>query len=87
VDEYVFGHCLHRRQDIAAGGTAHADQAMMAYVGSLVAAGGYPQIEALVAEHGLEEMWTLVEAHGRDDERFERNLVRLLDGIAATLDA
>jgi hypothetical protein len=31
-------------------------------------------------------MWTLVDDHGRDEGRFDRNLARLLDGIAATLE-
>lgn len=85
LDEYTFGYCLHRREDVAAGGTAHADAWMMRYVGDLVAQGGYPAMEALVAEHGLEPTWTLMEEHGRDPDRFRRNLDRLLDGVEAAL--
>ncbi len=86
VDEYVFGHCLHRRQDVEDGVSPGGDAAMMRYVGGLVAGGGYPELASLIAEHGLEEMWTAVMAHGRDDERFDRTLARLLDGIAANLE-
>ena len=85
VDEYVFGYCLHRRGGNP--GEAHDPhgEGMMAYIGDLVAGGGYPTLAALIDEHGLQEIWQQVDDHGRDDGRFDRNLARLLDGIAATL--
>ena len=85
VDEYVFGYCLHRRGGNPGEAQDPHGEGMMAYVGDLVAGGGYPTLEALIAEHGLREMWQMVDDQGRDDGRFERNLARLLDGIAATL--
>ena len=55
---------------------------MIAYVTGLVETGDYPQLATVIAEHGLEEGWRLIDAHMRDPRRFERNLTRLLDGIA-----
>ena len=47
----------------------------------LTRSGEYPRLAALIAEHGLEPLWTMVSEHGRDETRFDRNLARLLDGI------
>jgi AcrR family transcriptional regulator len=85
VDEYVFGYCLHRRGGSPGEAQDPTGVGMMAYIGDLVAGGGYPTLQALIDEHGLQEVWTLVDEHGRDEGRFERNLHRLLDGIAASL--
>jgi AcrR family transcriptional regulator len=86
VDEYVFGYCLHRRDD-QAGAKDQGGEAMRDYVGDLVAGGDYPTLAGLVAEHGLDAMWAKVVDHGRDETRFDRNLQRLLDGVAADLGA
>jgi AcrR family transcriptional regulator len=85
VDEYVFGYCLHRRGGNPGEAQDPTGEGMMAYIGDLVASGGYPTLERLIAEHGLQPLWQQVDDHGRDDGRFDRNLSRLLDGIAATL--
>jgi AcrR family transcriptional regulator len=85
VDEYVFGYCLHRRDDHPGSKGDEGAEAMRDYVGDLVRSGGYPTLAALVAEHGLDEMWAKVVAHGQEEARFDRTLGRLLDGIAATL--
>jgi AcrR family transcriptional regulator len=85
VDEYVFGYCLHRREDHPGAAKDQGGEAMRDYVGELVRSGDYPTLAALVAEHGLEAMWAKVVDHGRDERRFDRNLGRLLDGIAASL--
>jgi AcrR family transcriptional regulator len=83
VDEYVFGYCLHHRNQLRDDGAAN--EAMLAYIEDLVGTGGYPQIAALAAERGLAGAWHEIAAHQRDPERFDRNLARLLDGIAASL--
>ncbi len=36
---------------------------MMAYVQELHATGDYPQLAALIAEHGLEPLWPIVSEH------------------------
>ena len=80
VDEYVFGYCLHHRNNQVAGDDSFDDDAV-AYVNRLVESGDYPQLEAMTREYGLEEGWRLIDKHMRDPQRFARNLARLLDGI------
>jgi AcrR family transcriptional regulator len=84
VDEYVFGFCTHERSSFH---DVDDDTEMIEYVKELVATGEYPTLEALMDEHGLEQLWTQVEAHAHDDTRFDRNLTRLLDGIERALTA
>jgi AcrR family transcriptional regulator len=81
VDEYVFGHCMHERNN------DHGDddsfgREMHGYVADLIATGEYPQLSAMVAEEGLEAVWDQMESAMRDPDRFHRNLARLLDGFA-----
>ena len=55
VDEYVFGHVLHARNDYTdRGEQPDDDAALMRYVQELTSSGEYPQLAALIAEHGLE---------------------------------
>ncbi len=84
LDEYVFGYCVNQRNNTKAG--AAPDDTMVAYVEGLLDTGEYPALEALAADLGLEEAWAQVEAHMRDDTRFDRSLGWLLDGIEAGLD-
>ncbi len=84
IDEYVFGHCLHQRNNVSVDDDVMSDE-VADYVEGLVASGGYPQLEALVEQHSLDEVWEQIYAHQRDDARFDRNLQRLLDGIEAGL--
>jgi AcrR family transcriptional regulator len=89
VDSYVFGHCLRERTRRPARpaddpeGDRAAAVAGLAYVEGLLATGDYPQLHALAAAHGVWGAWGRVEAHGRDEGLFARNLDRLLDGFAA----
>jgi AcrR family transcriptional regulator len=84
VDEYVFGHCLHRHSDPSASDDEWQD--MATYVLDLATGGDYPQLGALVDEYGADRLWQLMRAYERDDEaRFERNLTRILDGIERDL--
>jgi hypothetical protein len=59
---------------------------MSVYVAELAATGDYPQLSKLITEHGTEGVWDIVGRTYRDPQRFERNLRRLLDGIAADLE-
>ena len=79
VDEYVFGYCLRERQSYAADGGD--DAGMVGYMDELLADGDYPALRALTDELGLAELWSRMEAHERDDRRFDRNLERLLSGF------
>jgi AcrR family transcriptional regulator len=80
VDEYVFGYCLMYRSEYA-----NPDQqsggAMIAYVTSLLGSGRYPHIASMAKEWGMDKAWQRVHQHSRDEDRFERNLARLLDGF------
>lgn len=84
VDEYVFGYCVHERNNLKSPEPAVRDD-LVGYVDGLVATGAYPQLAALAEQSGLEAVWDQVEAHVRDGGRFERNLRRLLGGIEADL--
>jgi hypothetical protein len=79
VDEYVFGFCLHERQNYADHGD---DRAMVRYMEELLAEGDYPAMQALTAELGLPGLWVRMQAHATDEDRFARNLERLLRGFA-----
>jgi len=86
VDEYVMGYCLQERGALGPGQPPMAD--LVAYATELVSAGGYPTLEGLLAGDGggVAELWDAFVRIGADDARFERNLRRLLRGIAADLD-
>ena len=83
VDEYVFGYCLTQRDNRQ---TSKAlDAGMFDYVAGLIGTGSYPALSALTDDVGLEQAWSQIEAHNRDTHRFDRNLERLLDGLARHL--
>jgi hypothetical protein len=54
---------------------------MVAYVNELVATGDYPQIAEEMKDVGIDALWEQIQAHARDESRFDRNLARLLDGL------
>ncbi|HEY8544475.1 MAG TPA: TetR/AcrR family transcriptional regulator [Acidimicrobiales bacterium] len=84
VDEYVFGHCLQSREGAGLDDPAALTPDVRRYLVDLAGSGAYPQISALVEEHGLERL--LEEVGNQDDDaRFERNLARILDGIERDL--
>jgi AcrR family transcriptional regulator len=83
IDEYVFGYCVMYSGNY----TDHepnAGKGLISYVGSLLGSGQYPRLDALVAELGLDNAWHRIHEHSRDEDRFERNLARLLDGFEPT---
>jgi AcrR family transcriptional regulator len=81
VDEYVFGYCLHARTTFSEPSAGVSDQ-MMRYVGELVDTGEFPELARLVDQEGLEPLWRTIHLHAQDPDRFDRNLARLLDGMA-----
>jgi AcrR family transcriptional regulator len=83
VDDYVFGHCLRERNDYSTDAPMPPD--MVEYVNGLVSTGDYPYLAHLASTVGLDAVWKQLETHTRDEERFERNLKRILDGFAANL--
>ena len=82
VDEYVFGFCLHERNNLT--GDAN-DAEMVDYISDLLKEDDYPALAGMVAELGLEPMWSRMHAHARGTGRFDRNLARLLAGFEASL--
>jgi AcrR family transcriptional regulator len=80
VDEYVFGYCLHERNNYAEGDDALSPQ-MEQYLGTLIATGEYPALGALTADAPLRDVWRNVSSAMRDNRRFDRNLARILDGF------
>jgi AcrR family transcriptional regulator len=79
VDEYVFGFCLEERRSYA---DDDDDPGMVRYLEELLTEGDYPSLQALTAEIGLPELWSRMEAHAAGEDRFARNLARLLAGFA-----
>jgi AcrR family transcriptional regulator len=82
VDEYVFGFCLHERSRFREP-APDEDEGLVDYVTGLLATGDYPTISAMVDEVGLRDLWAQIHAHAAGDERFDRNLARLLAGLEA----
>jgi AcrR family transcriptional regulator len=82
VDEYVFGYCLHERNNL----TDEPDDAeMVDYIGALLMEDDYPALTAMVSEMGMPRLWSRIHAHARDPGRFDRNLTRILSGFEASL--
>ena len=83
VDEFVFGFCLHERNNV------RADQAveskMIDYVETLLETDAYPTLSALADELGLDRMWDEVRRAVDAPNRFENHLNLLLDGIEADI--
>jgi len=84
VDEYVFGFCLHERNNL--GDDDIDTDAMVDYIGALLHEGEYPALAAMVEDHGLEGLWSKIHTRARGSGRFDRNLARLLAGFEASLD-
>ena len=82
VDEYVFGFCLHERNNLT--GDA-SDAEMVDYIGALLRDDDYPALAGMVSELGLQSLWSRIHTHARGAGRFDRNLARLLAGFEASL--
>jgi AcrR family transcriptional regulator len=82
VDEYVFGFCLHERNNLK---DEPRDDEMVDYIGALLIEDEYPALAGMVSEMGLPRLWSKIHSHGRDSGRFDRNLARLLAGFEASL--
>lgn len=81
IDEYVFGYCFAERDR----STATDEPAFTDYVAILLETGAYPELGRLAAAMGASGLWDAVAQVSADPDRFERNLTRLLDGVAAHL--
>jgi AcrR family transcriptional regulator len=84
VDDYVFGYMRH-----AGGPNELEDQdgreAVLAYFGALLATGDYPELARTFAGYDGADGLDMMIAIFRNEDRFERGLQWLLDGIEASL--
>lgn len=83
VDEYVFGFCLHERNNLK--DDINGAVEMVDYIRALLIEDEYPALAGMVSDMGLERMWSKIHAHARGAARFDRNLARLLAGFEASL--
>jgi AcrR family transcriptional regulator len=87
VDEYVFGYAMRRRDPGPQDPQARERWLTQAaeYIEAELASGDYPHLEEIVPEGGMAEIWELMQESEAAEDRFERGLTRLLDGIALDL--
>ena len=88
IDEYVFGYAMHRRAPGPKDPAAQEDwrKRAFAFIDEEVARGDFPHLSELLADGGMAELWAQFEASASDEQRFERGLRRLLDGIQLELE-
>ncbi|HQZ35460.1 MAG TPA: TetR/AcrR family transcriptional regulator [Ilumatobacteraceae bacterium] len=88
VDEYVFGFCMHERNNHGPGDdNDQLSPALANYLADLIATGDYPAMESMTEGSSLDEVWTRIAGAMRDETRFDRNLKRLLDGFERSFGA
>jgi AcrR family transcriptional regulator len=86
VDEYVFGHAVHSREQSPLGEDGgERERAMLAYVEQQLATGEYPHMQALAADD-MVGTFRRISAAAADEGRFERGLQVLLDGIELAIE-
>lgn len=88
VDDYVFGFVVRRTGETPERSMdAEGDNfdALLAYSERLMASGDFPHIERVLGDGDRSEAWARL-VSGWSDERFERGLQKLLDGIALDLE-
>ena len=82
VDDYVFGYAMRNREQAA--DRRHLEQ-MAAYLQKQLDTGEFPHLAQLLGDDpgkGVERVMHLAS----DEQRFERGLQRLLDGIALDIE-
>jgi len=85
VDDYVIGHAMRARGDEkmlegVEGPAAERLEAMFAYLASQLATGEFPHLRAIAGDD-MREAFFRVAYMNVDEQRFERGLAILLDGI------
>jgi hypothetical protein len=83
VDEFVFGFCLHERNNTRA--AQGIESKLRDYVTTLLETDAYPTLSAMKEELGLDRMWDELQTSVSAPDRFEKHLNVLLDGIEADL--
>jgi AcrR family transcriptional regulator len=88
VDDYVFGYAMRSHPGAQPGSDGDARSrldAMIAYLNKQLGTGDYPHLEAIAGDDpaaGLARVAHLA----RDEQRFERGLQRVLDGLQLWVD-
>ena len=88
VDDYVWGHAMRARVDMQEHAGERGEErieAMLEYLRAQLSTGEFPYVESLVGDDIRARFEQLMEMSG-DENRFERGLQRLLDGIALDLE-
>lgn len=88
VDDYVFGYAMRENEawGMAEDVGAELLPDLRSFFESQLATGEYPTIEGMLGGRGVDEMWRIFTELTLDDDRFERGLNRLLDGIELDLE-
>jgi AcrR family transcriptional regulator len=87
LDDYVFGYSLRERQEQLE--QSHGEErleAISSYITEQLKSGQFPRVEALLAGRSPRAFVEETIEHFAGDERFERGLKRVLDGIALELE-
>jgi AcrR family transcriptional regulator len=89
IDDYVFGYVMRARQGFGFSeddpAAARRLDAMIAYLETQLQTGEFPHLAAFSGDDPR-AAFTRVAQLGSDEQRFERGLARLLDGIALDLE-
>jgi hypothetical protein len=86
VDEYVFGYCLREREGLRYTAMPPDEfEQGLAYVFDMINPTDHRYLSSVIAAHGRAELAAQFRSHLLDEDRFERNLARLLDGIERDL--
>ncbi|MEZ5217290.1 MAG: TetR/AcrR family transcriptional regulator C-terminal domain-containing protein [Ilumatobacteraceae bacterium] len=83
IDEFVFGFALMERTNFH--DPANEPPApLLDYLETLLDTEDLPALQEFAQEHGVSGGWAIISNHGRDPERFDRQLDRLIAGFDAS---
>jgi AcrR family transcriptional regulator len=86
VDDYTFGYVVRTIGAHGAPVEGEEIEAVLEYFSALVGDEEFPHLTRMLGDASPREMWDRVVGIMFDEERFERGLQRLLDGIELDLD-
>jgi AcrR family transcriptional regulator len=89
LDDYVFGFAIRERDEPLASLTPETEpilDAISNYIASQVKTGAFPRVEALLAGRSPRQFFEETFARYAGDDRFERGLQRVLDGVALEIE-
>jgi AcrR family transcriptional regulator len=92
VDDYVAGYCQRENDILSAPESQRAEdweeqlRPISTYLREQLATGEYPRVAEFVGEEDFADVVRRLVASSEPDERFERGLQRLLDGVALEIE-